>query len=130
MEKTIIGAVYGPNGDDLEFYDRLCTLMSSINNNNIILGGDWNATWDNSNVNINLDTLNMANIPSKKRSDKIINMAKDLKLTDAFRIFYPNKREYTFIPSGINQMNRSRLDFFLYLNNLPHLAITVTLPTL
>ena len=49
--------------------------MGSLCNENIILGGDWNATWDNSRVEKNLDTLNMVDIPSLIRSNTIIKMA-------------------------------------------------------
>ena len=72
--------------------------MGALCNENIILGGDWNATWDNSRVEKNLDTLNMVDIPSLIRSNTIIKMAETLRLTDPFRTFYPEKREFTFVP--------------------------------
>ena len=88
-----LGSVYGPNVDDLAFFDNLKHKLNELCNANIILGGDWNATWDNSVVQLNLDVIKMANIPSKKKSDKLRTMCEELKLQDPYRMFYPTRRE-------------------------------------
>ena len=77
------------------------------------MGGDWNATWDNLHADKNLDVLSMMTIPSYIRSNAILKMSEKLKLTDPYRIFYPDRRDFTFIPLAVGQNNRSRLDFFL-----------------
>ena len=79
----------------------------------LLIGGDWNTTWDNSAVNLNIDVVNMVNIPSKRKSDKLRLICAELNLCDPYRIFHPTRREYTFIPSAIGMLNRSRLDFFV-----------------
>ena len=61
-------------------YEKLKKEVDSLCNENIILGGDWNATWDNSRVEKNLDTLNMVDIPSLIRSNTIIKMAETLRI--------------------------------------------------
>ena len=66
-----LGSVYGPNEDDLPFFDSPKDGIKSFPNDKIIIGGDWNATWDNSAIDFNIDVVNMANIPSKKKSDKL-----------------------------------------------------------
>ena len=99
-----------------------------MGNNNVILGGDWNATWDNSRVRKNLDVINMADIPSYIRSNSILKMAYKLKLTDPYRIFYPNKRDFTFTPTAMQQRNRSRLDFFLVSKTLSNSLANCTIP--
>ena len=111
----IIGAVYGPNRDENEFFDNLKLDIRNLNHTNcpIILGGDWNATWDSNPVQSNIDVINMVNIPSKRRTQKINALARGLSLTDPYRFFNPEKREFTFIPNILNNLNRSRLDFFL-----------------
>ena len=118
-----LGSVYGPNEDDLPFFDSLKDGIKSFPNDNIIIGGDWNATWDNNAIDLNIDVVNMANIPSKKKSDKLRLVCNELKLIDPYRMFYPTRREYTYIPSAIGMLNRSRLDFFLIsegiINNTP-----------
>ena len=76
------------------------------------MGGDWNCTVDCRNVDLNIDVLNMAGIPSKLRSEKVKYIFTKYKLTDPYRYFYPNKREFTYIPANLDATNRSRLDFF------------------
>jgi hypothetical protein len=34
-------------------------------------------------------------------------------IADPYRVKFPNKREYTYVPSDITKKNRSRLDFFV-----------------
>jgi hypothetical protein len=55
----------------------------------------------------------MQNIPSRERSGQVKRIADKYNLTDPYRFFNPNKREYTYIPNAINNRNRSRLDYFL-----------------
>lgn len=99
-KEMAIGAIYGPNHNDLEFYDNLKNAIESMNCPDIIISGDWNATWDNSNVDTNIDVLNMRDIPSKQRSDKLQQICNELALTDPFRVFFPTKKAYTYIPSN------------------------------
>ena len=76
------------------------------------MGGDWNCTVDCRNVDLNIDVLNMAGIPSKLRSEKVKYIFTKYKLTDPYRYFYPNKREFTYIPANLDATNRSRLNLF------------------
>ena len=90
-----IGSIYGPNHDDeSDMYDRLTNNITAMGNENVILGGDWNATWDNSRADKNLDVLNMTAIPSYIRSNAILKMSGKLKLMDPYRIFYPDRRQF------------------------------------
>jgi len=113
--RFVIGSIYGPNRDELEFFDNLKLDLRNLNPNPnpVVLGGDWNATWDSNPVQTNIDVINMAAIPSKRRSLQITALARGLSLTDPYRFFNPEKREFTFIPNILNNLNRSRLDFFL-----------------
>ncbi len=70
----------------------------------------------------------MQNIPSLRRSTKIHEVCREFNLIEPFRTRNPNKREYTFIPSGINENNRSRLDFFLISTELYNQETLVTTP--
>ena len=108
------GSVYGANTNEgLPMYDSLQEKITGLGNRDIILGGDWNATFDNKNVNENLDVLNMVNIPSLRRSNRILEMCTVLDLTDPYRIIYPFTREFTFTPHGVDQINRSRQISFI-----------------
>ena len=75
-----IGSVYGPNIDDnIPVYDQLQKGVLEMGCEKIILGGDWNCTWDCSPVDTNIDVLDMAAIPSKLRSEKLKKMCENLE---------------------------------------------------
>ena len=108
-----LASIYGPNHDtELEFFDILLANLKNTRNP-MIIGGDWNATFDISHIGNNLDVTNMRNIPSLRRSNKILQICNELSLIEPFRAQHPFKKEYTFIPSSLNDQNRSRIDFFL-----------------
>jgi hypothetical protein len=110
-EEVTLGAVYGPNNNDMGFFrDLELNLMGS---NNIILGGDFNCTYDPRPNLENLDTLNMVNIPSKVRSEALNEMTLNLKLFDPYRYLHPIERDFTYVPNAHRNINRSRIDFFL-----------------
>ena len=118
-QRYTIGAIYGPNHDEqINMFESLKNECLELGNRQIILGGDFNATWDSSRVNSNIDVINMVDIPSRIRTNKIHEIAEELDLTEPYRFMYPTKKKYTFIPSSLNSMNRSRIDFFLLSLNL------------
>jgi len=133
--ELVLASIYGPNHDnELEFFNVLQTNLQNFQCP-VIVGGDWNATLDNSEVGVNIDVVNMRNIPSVRRTNRIIEFCRFLSLVDPYRFLYPSNKEYTFIPSSRLEHNRSRLDFFLisecFLNNpiqciIPH-SLTTTL---
>jgi Reverse transcriptase (RNA-dependent DNA polymerase) len=116
-----VGAIYGPNNNDPVFFDNLerdLITISDAGRTPIIIGGDWNATWDVRDSRHNIDVINMASIPSKYRTGKIKSLAEALKLTDPFRYFKPLVKEFTYIPNARENINRSRIDFFLVTESL------------
>jgi exonuclease III len=115
----VAGAVYGPNLDnEINFYDNLADSLRELNCPSIIIGGDWNATWSTEDVTTNIDVHRMRDIPSKRRSEKLREICTNYSLTDPYRIFYPSKKEYTYVPSIEANVNRSRLDFFIVSDDL------------
>ena len=109
----LIGSVYGPNvNENIHVFDELTAAVKNLNTSDIVLGGNWNCTWDCRNVDVNVDILDMFSIPSKRRSEKLKNMCNDLGLTDPFRVLYPNRQDYSYVPAVLQYTNRSRLDFF------------------
>ena len=112
-ERIVVGSLYGPNQNDELFFQNLDSFLSRIQIPCLVLGGDLNATWDNRNVNDNLDVHAMNNIPSVFRSNKLREICAAHNLTDPYRALYPNKKDYTFVPSAADLLNRSRIDFFL-----------------
>jgi len=126
--EMVIGSIYGPNDENLDFFNDLEQTVQQLGDKPRILGGDWNLTWDNRAVNQNIDVLNMRDIPSKRKSDRIRILADDLDMTDPYRFFYPNRREYTYVPSAQAANNRSRLDFFLVSRAIIHAAQSCSTP--
>jgi exonuclease III len=104
-------SIYGPNTNDVTFFDNLRNLLVGAGTDPCIVGGDWNATVCCLNSPDNIDTLYMAAPPSIFRSQKIRDLAYECKLTDPYRALWPDERDYTFIPRS-GARNRSRLDFF------------------
>ncbi len=99
-ERLVVGSLYGPNQNEENFFQNLNSYLSRIQIPCLILGGDLNATWDNRNVNDNLDVHAMNNIPSVFRSNKLREICVTHNLTDPYRALYPNKKDYTFVPSA------------------------------
>ena len=70
-----LGSVYGANTNDgIDMYNVLRYDILHLKNTKIILGGDWNCVWDRSAVEVNLDVMNMVNVPSLQRSNKVHEM--------------------------------------------------------
>jgi exonuclease III len=111
----IIGAVYGPNHNDGMFYANLERDITALRDHAgvpVVLGGDWNSTWDGRESNNNIDVINMVTIPSKFRTDKLNILANKLNITDPFRYLHPSKVDFSYVPNDRANTNRSRIDFF------------------
>jgi len=114
-----VGSIYGPNTNQgVHFFEELKQKVNSMNCNNIILGGDWNCTFDNRGIADNIDVINMVNIPSKIRTEHLLRVCNSLGVTDPYRTLWPVRRDYTYVPAIEGNLNRSRLDFFLVSHNL------------
>ena len=109
----IIGSVYGPNDPNPDFFTRLEAAIISLGNWPVILGGDWNCTFSADPILTNIDCKNMANPPNIRHSKILKELCSRLNLTDPYRLFFPTRHDYTFCPRNANQLNRSRIDFFL-----------------
>jgi Reverse transcriptase (RNA-dependent DNA polymerase) len=116
--QLILGSIYGPNKNENEFFEKINNYLLSQQNCNIIMGGDFNATWDCRDAEDNIDTLFMVNPPSVFRSEKINWIARNNNLTDPYRFLYPSRLDYTYIPNATQNKNRSRIDYFLITSDL------------
>jgi hypothetical protein len=113
-----LGSIYGPNEDDENFFKELEAGIDRFNSDFVILGGDWNATYDTRNNRSNLDTHNTNGIPSVRRSAWLKQLCTRKSLEDPYRYFYPENKEFTYIPFAVDATNRSRLDFYIVSANL------------
>jgi hypothetical protein len=84
----------------------------------VVIGGDWNTTWDRRPIHNNIDVFQMAGLPNPKNSELLESMCTEFDLVDPFRVLYPLRRDFTYMPFGTVRLNRSRLDFFVMSSNL------------
>jgi exonuclease III len=109
---VIIGSIYGPSTRDDDFFDRLCISLRKLGDFPTILCGDWNTTFSCLPLQENPDIINMSDLPNSKHAKLVRNICNEFKLTDPFRILWPNKIDFSYAPWGNVRNNRSRLDFF------------------
>jgi exonuclease III len=116
--EVIFISIYGPNSPDPAFFNELTGILTRFPALPVVIGGDWNATLSNEPVQNNIDVLNMARIPNLTHSNKICEMLENFNLSDPYRFFYPDRKDYTYIPRFNLSQNKSRLDFFLMSDTL------------
>jgi exonuclease III len=92
-------AIYGPNKVQSSFFDNLRTCFTALGNHRLIVGGDWNCTLSSANPDVNIDVHKMLNLPNLAHSKLLNKMCKDLDLCEPFRTRYPNRTDFTYIPS-------------------------------
>ena len=117
-DKVIVSAIYGPNCINEDFFRRLKTALLSLGDYPIIVGGDWNCTFSTENIDLNIDCLNMTNLPNHRHSALLSSLCIELNLTDPYRYLWPNRKDFTFVPRNNLNRNRSRIDFFIISANL------------
>ena len=100
--------LYGPNNYKPNFYKELRRKYNSLNNDNVIMCGDWNLV-----INPDLDTNNYLHINNPRARNEILdNIIEEDGFLDIYRILHEEKREYTW--SRRNPVRKqARLDFFL-----------------
>jgi exonuclease III len=116
--EVMLISIYGPNNADPGFFNVLSDILTTLNDVPVILGGDWNATLSTDPVQINIDILNMARLPNLNHSNKISELLLNFNLSDLFRFFYLDRKEYSYVPRYNLSQNKSRLDFFLVSDSL------------
>jgi exonuclease III len=109
----ILGAIYGPNTLNEQFFVNLEAALISLGDYPILISGDWNTTESYLPVEINPDCFNMAFCPNQRHSVILKEMCDRMRLVDPLRFLYPNERNYSYIPRNALANNRSRIDFFI-----------------
>ena len=107
-KKFTLVNLYGPNDDKPKFYKELRQKYNSLNNDNVIMCGDWNLV-----INPDLDTNNYLHINNPRARNEILeNIIEEDGFLDIYRILHEEKRKYTW--SRKNPVRKqARLDFFL-----------------
>jgi hypothetical protein len=112
-QTVILGTIYGPNKKDDDFFRRLSISLNVLGRYPIVLGGDWNAVFSCLPTGDNPDIFHMQDVPNANHSKKIRELRVDYELSDPFRVLFPNRSDFSYVPYGTMRKNRSRLDFFL-----------------
>jgi exonuclease III len=114
----ILGAVYGPNTYQPDFFINLERDIISLGNHPVIIGGDFNLTPSNLPVDINPDCFNMQAVPNVRHTNLLTEMCIRNNLIEPFRLLNPNLLSYSYQPRTAGSTLRSRIDFFIMSENL------------
>jgi hypothetical protein len=95
---VILCAIYGPNNVQPEFFLSLKHSLMVMGDHPIIMGGDWNCTTSCENSPLNDDIINMRSPPNLRHSILLKNLCQELNLADPYRVKFPHRKEFTFVP--------------------------------
>ena len=116
--EILLGAIYGPNNNDVGFFEALKRVVLT-NGKPVILGGDFNTILDTRRGGENLDREGEGVVPNIQNSRFLNSVIEDGILFDPFRILYPNSRESSYISFRRGDvLGKNRLDFFLVCNKI------------
>ena len=87
------------------------SIVDTINNNDLIICGDYNLVQDPT-----LDYFNYKYVNNKKAREKVLEIKSTYNLMDPYREFYPSTKRFSWRKNRPLQM--ARLDFFLISENL------------
>jgi exonuclease III len=118
--RLTVGTVYGPNNNDVEFYNRIRRHIASWGNK-CIIGGDFNTILSTDRGIRNLDREGGDRVPNRQNSNVLNDWIRENFLLDLFRALYPEMKEYSYIPFRNRGRDgrvdivygKTRLDFFL-----------------
>ena len=115
IQNTVIniGAIYGPNENNVAFYNRLKQIWD-IENELTILGGDFNTVQDTRGGIESIDRIGNGECPNITNARVINEWIYSGKIVDPYRVLYPETREYSYTSFRRGDtLGRNRLDFFL-----------------
>ena len=113
----VIGSVYGPNEQNIEFYRNLRDRVEGWGLP-FVIGGDFNTILDRRLGEANLDREGGGRIPNIRNSEEITDWIESGNCMDPYRALYPEQRDVSYLPfrgdgRGGRTYGKSRLDFFL-----------------
>jgi exonuclease III len=127
QKEILIGSVYGPNTNNVQFYRDLIAKIESYNLPTVI-GGDFNTVLCGNRGVENLDLEDRENVPQKENGRVLREWLEEGNFCDPFRRKYPMSHTMSYIPFRtrrrvgnvwINEnYGKSRLDFYIISENL------------
>ena len=114
----IIGSIYSDiYYRDPNFLNRLKQDITSLNCENVLIAGDFNAVTNptkiSDNILFNIDAVNVKQIPNPQNSAILSEWIENSFLIDIFRQLYPERKVYSHIPFNKRDFSRTRIDFWL-----------------
>lgn len=97
--------VYGPNDDNPSFFEQLFLTVAALDGPYVIRG-DFNCVLDTT-----LDRSTQTDTTHVRTRKTLLNYIHDLRLTEVWKAYNPNKREYSCYSSSYK--SHSRIDYFL-----------------
>lgn len=94
---------YGPNEDNVQFYDNLTKNVAEFENENVIMYGDWNLV-----LNADIDSSNYLHINNPKARQFVLNFIEEDNFLDAWRIMNEESRKYTW--RRLNPVKKNKHD--------------------
>ena len=79
--------IYTPNNDNPQFFDKIRNYVEDFGETYTIICGDFNLI-----LNPNLDSNNYVTINNPRSRSKVLDIVKNLKLLDAFRLLNPTSK--------------------------------------
>ena len=87
-------------------------LMSKTDTSKVIISGDWNIT-------LSLNRIDkLGGLPWKATNSRntLVDLMKELNLTDIYRELHPKSKSFTYVSKSLNL--KSRIDYFLISRSL------------
>ena len=106
-KKITLANIYGPNEDRPQFYSMLRQKVEDLDNEMIIMCGDWNLIIDPE-----IDCENYKHVNNPKARAVVMEFLEDLEYMDAYRIINDDKKGFTWKKLNPDK-KQARLDFFL-----------------
>ncbi len=123
-KRIVLGSVYGPNGNNVNFYNKLRRDIERLGQS-FIIGGDYNTILCNELGEGNVDRKGDGRVPNPYNSRIINQWIAEGFAFDPFRVMYPLQREVSHVPfrsvrddRGEIKYVKNRLDFFLTNQNV------------
>ena len=104
--------IYGPNRDNTDIFYKLQTFLNNDELRNVIIGGDWNVT-----LNETIDKKGGYQVTHKNCREKIKQIIQEHDLCDIWRTLHPQDKQYTW-HSNKKPVTFCRLDYFLISGHL------------
>ena len=105
--------LYAPNDDNVTFFEQTINAVDAANTGHTVIVGDFNLVLD-PDVDCNMRAKN-----NQKSADYLRNVIEEMEFVDVWRLFNPDKRNYTWYRKKPH-VCMSRLDFFLTNMGLCH----------